>query len=162
TVYGFLQAAQSGNYSIAAQYLQLNAARRQSEGEQLAMKLKVVMDMALPGSLKGISDQPEGTPQEDVPLDHQKVGSMASGDVEVNLVLVRVTDASSGKIWLVSSDTLTKIPELYDQVEARQVERKLPAFLVKHQIVGLPLWQWIALLVAVPVAGGLGWLVLVL
>ena len=74
TIYGFLQAAQSGNYSIAAQYLQLSAARRQSEGEQLAMKLKVVMDMALPGSLKGISDQPEGTPQEDVPLDHQKVG----------------------------------------------------------------------------------------
>ena len=29
TVFGFLQAAQAGNYSIAAQYLQMSAARRQ-------------------------------------------------------------------------------------------------------------------------------------
>ncbi len=33
TVYGFLQAAQAGDYSIAAQYLQMSAARRQSEGD---------------------------------------------------------------------------------------------------------------------------------
>ena len=36
SVLGFLQAAQSGDYSIAAQYLQMSAARRQAEGEQLA------------------------------------------------------------------------------------------------------------------------------
>ena len=33
TVYGFLHAADSGNYSIAAQYLQLSPARRQTEGD---------------------------------------------------------------------------------------------------------------------------------
>ena len=38
TVLGFLQAAQSGNYSIAAQYLQMSAARRQSEGEQIGQQ----------------------------------------------------------------------------------------------------------------------------
>ena len=36
TLYGFLQAAQSGNYSMAAQYLQMSAARRQSQGEDSA------------------------------------------------------------------------------------------------------------------------------
>src|ERR1700674_691115 len=41
TVLGFLLAAQSGDYGIAAQYLQMSAARRQSEGEQIATKLKV-------------------------------------------------------------------------------------------------------------------------
>ena len=67
-----------------------------------------------------------------------------------------------GKIWLISSETLAKLPELYEQVEARQVESKLPAFLVKHQFGGMPLWQWAALLLALPIAAGLGWLVLVL
>src|SRR6202035_5113656 len=43
TVFGFLQAAQQGDYSIAAQYLQMSPARRQSEGDALAMKLNVVM-----------------------------------------------------------------------------------------------------------------------
>lgn len=162
TVFGFLQAAQEGNYSIAAQYLQINAARRQAEGDQLAMKLKVVMDRAFAGSLKNVSTQPEGTPQEDVPFDRQKLGTMSSGDVEVNLDLVRVSDARAGKIWLISSDTLAKVPELYDQVEARQVETRLPKVLVKHQFAGMPLWQWLALLLAIPVAAAIGGIVLLL
>src|ERR1035438_1298315 len=44
TLYGFLQAAQSGNYSIAAQYLQMSPARRQSEGEQIASQLNAVLN----------------------------------------------------------------------------------------------------------------------
>jgi len=160
-ILGFLQAAQSGDYSIAAQYLQMSAARRQSEGEQLAAQLKAVLDRAFTGRL-GSYTQPEGIPQEGVPLGRQKLGTMASGDVEVDLDLARVSDPSAGKIWLISSDTLVKVPELYDQVEARQVESRLPAVLVKHQLGGMPLWQWLALLVAAPVAAGIGWLVLVL
>jgi MscS family membrane protein len=66
TVFGFLQAAQSGNYSIAAQYLQMSAARRQSEGEAVAANLKEVMDRAYSGSLG--SKQPEGVVQEGVAL----------------------------------------------------------------------------------------------
>jgi MscS family membrane protein len=158
SVLGFLEAAQSGNYSIAAQYLQMTPARRQSEGEQIASQLKVVMDRAFVGSLKPTS--PEGTPQEGVPLGRQKLGTMSSGDVEADLELVRVADANAGKIWLISSDTLTKVPELYAQVEARQVEHNLPNVLVKHQFAGMPLWQWLALLVAVPAAAALGWLLL--
>ncbi len=162
TVFGFLQAAQSGNYSVAAQYLQLSPARRQAEGEQLAAKLKVVMDRALAGSLKDVSTQPEGTPQEGLPPDRQKLGIMSSGDIEADLELVRVSDPKAGKIWLISSDTLTKIPELYDQVEARQVENRLPKFLVKHQFVGMPVWQWLALLIAIPVAAAIGGLFLLI
>ena len=83
TLYGFLQAAQSGNYSIAAQYLQMSAARRQSQGEDSAAKLKVVIDRAFTGDLRQISNQPEGTPQEGMSLDKQRVGNLNSGDVDV-------------------------------------------------------------------------------
>jgi MscS family membrane protein len=162
TVFGFLEAAQSGKYAIASQYLQMSAARRQSEGEALAQKLLTVMNVAFAGSLKHVSTQPEGALQEGVPADRQKLGTMSSGDVEGDLELVRVSDPNSGKIWLISSDTLTKVPELYDQVEARQVETKLPAWVVKHQLAGMPLWQWFALILLVPVGAAAGWLVLVL
>jgi MscS family membrane protein len=161
TVFGFLQAAQSGDYSIAAQYLQLSPAHRQSEGETLARNLKLVMDRAYAGSLKNLSTQPEGMPQEGVPPGRQKLGTMSSGDVETDLELVRVSDPSVGKIWLISSDTLGKIPELYDQVEARQVETRLPPWVVKHQLAGMPLWQWLALVLIIPVAAAAGWLLLV-
>lgn len=163
TVLGFLQAAQSGGYSIAAQYLQMSAARRQAEGEEIASQLNAVLNSSAATSVRiGGFTQPEGIPQEGVPLGRQKLGTMSSGDVEADMELVRVSDPSAGKIWLISSETLAKVPELYDQVEARQVERRLPSVLVKHQIAGMPLWQWLALLVAVPIAAGVGWLVLVL
>ena len=161
SVLGFLQAAQSGQYSIAAQYLQMTAAHRQAEGEEIATHLKAVMDASFRGKLGGFT-QPDGIPQEGVPLGHQKLGTMTSGDVEVDLDLVRVNDPSSGKIWLISAETLAKVPELYDQVEARQVEHDLPSILVKHQIAGMPLWQWLGLLLAIPLAAGLSWLILAL
>jgi len=160
-ILGFLKAAQDGDYSIAAQYLQMSAARRQTEGEQIASKLKFVLDHAFSGNLSRYN-QPEGTPQEGVALGRQKLGTMTAGDVEVDLDVVRVSDPSAGKIWLISADTLAKIPELSDQVEARQVEHKLPSVLVKHQFAGMPLWQWAAMLLAVPVAAALGWLILAL
>ena len=163
TVLGFLQAAQDGNNNLAAQYLQMTAMRRQSEGEQMAIKLKYVMDHAFAGSLKGLSTSPDGTPQEGVPLGRQKLGTMAAGDVEADLELVRVNDPSAGKIWLFSSDTLARVPELYDQSEARQAAYKyVPNVLVKHELGGMPLWQWLGLLLAVLIAIPLGWLVLVI
>ena len=159
SVLGFLKAATAGDYNIAAQYLQMSAAHRQSEGEQTATKLKFVLDNAFVGNYSRFN-QPEGTPQEGVALGHHKLGTMAAGDVEADLDLVRVSDPSAGKIWLISTDTLAKLPELYDQVKARKVESKLPAVLVKHQLGGMPLWQWVALLAATPLAAGLGWLIL--
>jgi len=161
TIFGFLQAAQSGNYSIAAEYLQMSPARRQSEGETIAAHLKEVMDRAHSGNLKSVSTLFEGAPQEGVPFGRQNLGIMTSGDVEVELDLVRVPDPNVGKIWLISSDTLAKLPELYDQVEARDVETRLPRWAVKHQFAGMALWQWFALALAVPLAAAAAWLLLV-
>src|ERR1022692_1694278 len=53
TVYGFLQAAQAGDYSIAAQYLQMTPRGRQTEGDALAMKLNVAMNSAFAGNQIG-------------------------------------------------------------------------------------------------------------
>ncbi|HEY1660478.1 MAG TPA: mechanosensitive ion channel family protein [Candidatus Sulfotelmatobacter sp.] len=160
TVFGFLEAAQSGKYSIAAQYLQMSSAQRRSEGEALSQKLKAVMDASFSGSLKNVSTQPEGRPQEGVPSDRQPLGMMVSGDAEAELELARVSDPNAGKIWLIDSETLARIPELFDQVEARQMETRLPGWVVKHQFAGMPLWQWFALLILIPVAGVLAWVLL--
>ncbi len=139
----------------------MSPSRRQSEGEALAQKLKTVMDTTFSGSLKHVSTQPEGTPQEGVPRNRQELGTMSSGDVEAELELVRISNPNAGKIWLIASDTLIKVPELYDQVEARQVETRLPAWVVKHELAGMPLWQWLALILLIPITAAAGWLALV-
>ncbi len=158
TLYGFLQAAQSGDYSIAAQYLQMSAARRLAQGEDVAAKLKLVIDRAFTGDLRRISNQPDGTPQEGLPLDRQRVGSLNAGDLDADLILVRVPDTNGGRIWLISSDTLARLPELYEQAAEMQVEAHLPQALVRHEFLGLAWWQWIAIILAIPVAALLGWI----
>ncbi len=158
TVFGFLQAAQSGNYSTAAQYLQMSNARRLTQGEDLAAKLKVVMDRAFTGNLRAISNQRDGTPQEGVSPDRQRIGVLSAGDIDADLDLVHVSDPGGGRIWLISSETLAKVPDLYEQLQVHQVETRLPGFLVQHQFVGMPIWQWLAILIAIPFAAALGWL----
>ncbi len=160
-VVGFLQAAQNGNYQTAADYLQMSSARRQSQGPDLAEILKVLMDRAFVGSLRQLSTSPEGNPDYGV-LDRQTIGVFSNGDADVPVVLVRVADPNSGKVWLFSSETLSKVPELYDNLEAHQVESKLPQSLVKNVFLGMPLWQWLALFAAIPVALGIGWAVVLL
>jgi MscS family membrane protein len=156
TLFGFLEAAQSKSFPTAAQYLQMPAAKRQVEGADLASKLKVVMDTAFVGSLKKVSSEPNGTPQDGVPLDQQNIGILSAGDVETTFTLVHVA-GPTGRIWLISSDTLAKVPELYDQLQVSQVEHHLPTVLVKNQFLGMAVWYWLAILLAVPCAAIVGW-----
>ncbi len=155
TVLGFLQVAQAGNYRAAADYLQMSAVRRQSQGPDLASKLKVLMDRAFTGNMRRLSTRPEGSPDSG-DLYTQTIGSFASGEADIPVTLVRVPDPSAGKVWLFSSDTLSRVPELYDNLQAHQIETKLPQGLVSKGFLGMPAWQWLALLIAVPVAAALG------
>jgi MscS family membrane protein len=161
TVVGFLQAAQEGNYQAAADYLQMSNARRLNLGADMAEKMKVLMDRTFVGSLRRLSTSPDGNPDYGGP-DLQTIGTFASGDVDIPVILVRVADPNFGKIWVFSSDTLSKVPELYDTVEAHRVENKLPQSLVRNVFLGMPLWQWLALLAAIPVAVIIGWAVVLL
>jgi len=152
TIFGFLQTAQLGNYKAAAEYLKLTPSRRQAEGADLALKLKTVMDRGFVGSLKSISNQPDGAIEPGIAPDHQRIGTLSAGDAEVDLFLVRVNDPSSGKIWLVAPETLDKVQDVYEQLQARQIEKKLPQWLVRNLFLGMPLWQWLAMLLGIPVA----------
>jgi len=161
TVLGFLQVAQDGNERVAADYLQMSAARRQSQGPEMAGKLKVLMDRAFVGSIRRISTRPDGDPEGGT-TDQQTVGVFSTRDADVPIVLVRVGDPNAGKIWLFSADTLSKVPELYDNVEAHQVENKLPQILVRTVFLGMQLWQWLALFAAIPIAITIGWAMVLL
>lgn len=162
TVFGFLQACQSANYKTAAHYLHLTPSRRQSQGHELASELKALIDASGSNvSLRRISTRNEGDAQEGVPLDQQNLGTLVAGDHEVPLTLERVYDASlGGKIWLFSDETLSRIPDLYDQFEGHRIEGKLPKWLVEKQILGLALWQWLALILSIPLAAAIAWVLL--
>jgi MscS family membrane protein len=157
-IFGFLQAAQSGNYKAASKYLQLTVTERRTGGAELSEQLKVVMDHGFVGNLKRISTSPEGTLQDGLPLDREKAGTLAIGDLETDLLLTQVLDPEEGRVWLISSETLAKVPDLYAEVQVSQLESHLPQVLVERQFLGMPPWQWLAILLAIPVSALLGWL----
>jgi MscS family membrane protein len=160
TLFGFLRAVQDGNYLTAAQYLQMSPAKRASQGEQIATELKALLDGAFVGSLRAISNNPDGSLQPGIPSDREKVGTLSVDDSDADVILVRVNDPSAGKIWLFSAETLTNVPNLYGLLQAHQVESHVPHVLVKTQFLGMSLWLWLALLAAIPVAAGLAWVVI--
>ncbi len=159
-VFGFLQSAQLGKYGTAAQYLQLTDAQRRNEGQQLAEQLLVVINRGFTGNINGITDEPGGTEQIGVPPGHEQVGMLGLGETEIPLDLVHVTNADGNRIWLISSDTLSKLPELYSQTKIHQLETHLPPSLVRFLILGMPAWQWLALVLLIPLALGFAWLLI--
>jgi MscS family membrane protein len=91
-------------------------------------------------------------------MGREVIGNIESDDEDVPVVLVRVDDPGAGQIWLFSADTLSHVPDLYDNLKALKFEKSLPNSLVQNLFLGVPLWQWVGLLLAIPVAVGIAFL----
>ena len=160
TVLGFLQAAQSAQPDSAAQYFQSSRSRRPADDQKIVHELKSLMDRAFVGNINRITDVSEGTPQEGMSAAQERVGKVEVNDESVDLILTRVTDPLYGPIWVFSNETIAQLRELSGQLEAQQVETRLPQVLVRNVFLGLPLWQWIAILLLIPIATGVAWLLI--
>lgn len=147
TVVGFLVAARKGQDEIAAQYL--NTRLRGKAAADLARQLDVVLNTRLPARLNELSDRPEGSRLLLAP-DQDLVGTISGGGGKVDIVLERVDREKTGPIWLFSRKTLDAVPDLFEEINVVPVETLLPAFLVDIRIAQIPLFEWLALLVVLP------------
>lgn len=158
TLLGFLHSAQGGRYDETSQYLQLSKKEKAVSGEQLSEQLHTLMDQAFIGQLGAVSDKQEGSHQAGVPQNHERIGVFKLNGNETDVDLVRVSDPSAGEIWLFSSQTSAKVPQLAAQLEESRIESHLPRFLVSNELLSTPLWRWLAFLSLIPVSLGLAWL----
>jgi MscS family membrane protein len=148
TVLGFLSAAHKGNYQIAALYLDTRL--RDKSAAILAHQLFVVLDRRLPARLNELSDRPEGSLSNLLRPDQDVIGTVASVNGNVEILLDRV-DIGKGELrWLFSTTTLESIPRLYEEVNVVSVDNVLPEAMVNTRFAGIPLFEWIAVLVGMP------------
>jgi MscS family membrane protein len=147
-VLGFLSAARRGDYETAERYLNLSP--RGPAAKTLATELWVVLDRRLPPRLNQLSPQPEGSQFYPDRPDADLVGAIESVNGTVDIVLQRVDRGKNGPIWLFSQETLKAIPALYDEVNLVPVDDWLPTFLTQRKIVQIPLFEWLAVLVGMP------------
>jgi MscS family membrane protein len=160
---GFLHAAQDENYSVASQYFQPQPGRRHvnpTDEQDLAAQLLIVINQKLlTSSLESLSRDPQGRLDDGLPPNQEMLSGVREDGGTFSILLVRLDDEHGNKLWYISRKTLDTIPEIYDSLQFSDIEKKLPPSLTKHRFLSMPLWQWLAILIAIPIAVFLGWLV---
>jgi MscS family membrane protein len=158
-ILGFIKAAQDEKYHIAEQYFEPRL-RQQHESEQeekeLVNRLLTILNQKYAGALDFISRDPLGHLDDGLPPDQEQIGGVLGGAEPFPIMLVRREDEQGHKIWLFSRQTLDQVPEYYDSLQFPSFEKKIPKTLVAHRLLSMPYWQWIAILLFIPVALVLG------
>jgi MscS family membrane protein len=152
-VLGFLKAAQDERYSLATQYFEPPARRvrlNQDEEDELAEQLLTLLNQKFTGPLDFISRDPQGRLDDGLPEDQEKVSGVLGTSGEFPIYLIRRDDEQGHKLWYFSRATLQQVPEAYEALQFPQFEKQIPKTLVEHRWLAMPLWQWLALLVFIP------------
>jgi MscS family membrane protein len=155
TVLGFIRAAQNENYSEAIQYFQPDRSRRrnsQEDDQEIASQLLTIFNQKFGGLLDTISADPLGRLNDGLPADEEKIGGFPGLSEPFTIDLTRMEDEHGRKIWLFSRKTLNQVPSVYDSLRFPQLEKRLPQSLVSNRFLSMPLWQWIAIPLFVPLA----------
>jgi len=158
-ILGFIKAAQDEKYNVAEQYFEPPPRQRhasEQERKELVNQLLTILNQKLAGALDFISRDPLGHLDDGLPPDQEKIGGVLGSVAPFPIVLVRREDEQGHKVWLFSRQTLDQVPEYYDSLQFPEFEKKIPKTLVSHRLLSMPYWQWIAILLFIPVALTLG------
>lgn len=161
SVENFVRCAARNDYTTAARYLQPTPGMNLVETVKQAEALRPYFD----GDLLLISDEPNGNVEAGYPPGEQRVGALKVGGTTVDVILVQVENPTYGKIWLVSSETVAKIPQLYALAQSEEptlAARLLPAALSKHYLLSMSLALWVGWLLSIPISWLIAWLLALL
>ncbi|MCX6128249.1 MAG: mechanosensitive ion channel family protein, partial [Proteobacteria bacterium] len=111
--------------------------------------------------LADISNLSEGKSNDAIQGDLEIIGRVVMHDESVPISLLRVDDEGR-KIWRFAPEFVEQIPRLAEKLEESDIESTLPPAIVQNQFLGVKVWQWLGLVIAVilafMVSGGLAFL----
>jgi MscS family membrane protein len=116
----------------------------ESQGPELAQTLANLLDHDSEFDITDLNDTPEGSRDDGLAADTERLASFKLDDKTVPLYLQRVAHNGT-QIWVVSSASVAHIPDLGVLAQASGIEKQLPAPLVEITLLGTPLYAWIGL-----------------
>ncbi len=147
SIFNFLEACHSNNFLLASQYLDLrriNSGERSRQGPELARQLAAILDRDPKFEVQHLSNSPEGNLGDDLSPDLDELDSFRLNSQTVVLQMQREHEQGAA-LWLVSADSVARIPQLSALERESPIEKRLPQSLVTTQFIDTPLWIWIAL-----------------
>jgi len=153
----FLAYAQAGDYTRAAQYLDVPEAER-AQSKQLAREFSIVLDRYVYIDLDAISGASLGDTTAGTPQGMQQIGTIPGPGGRSDPVRL-VRQARGGEVrWVFSRSTVANIPKWYHQLPDRWTLEHLPSWLLGTGPLGILWWQWLALLLVLVVSFAIGML----
>src|SRR5579885_28810 len=156
-VYNFLQACHKETLPRAAQYLDLSRipkSDRATEGLQLARDLCILINRDPQFELINLSNAPDGSLDDGLPEDEDLLDVFHVNGETVPLYLRR-ENVEGNQVWLVSADSVARLPQLSALTAETPFEKHLPAPLIKIRFIGTPLWICIVLVAIAVILGTL-------
>lgn len=158
TVNGFLKAVSEQNYIRASQYLYLKRSfRKTKERQRIVKMMQNLLDQSgniIPTSL--ISNKPTGSIDDDLEPELELVGTLKINNKDVNLYVENNEKADAPPIWLFSEETVSAIASV--KVEDNLLVNKiLPESLKERLLAGVPIGQWLIIIVLIAGAYFLSW-----
>jgi MscS family membrane protein len=155
TVFGFLKSATQGDYERALHYLNT---KKTGPGVQKTIDaLETILERGISGKLTLLNPKPEGNLDDGLPPDKERIGTVETPQGRLDILLERIQRGSGPAIWVFSSETLAKVPEIREGMDLRtfaisSLEKHLPEFLVNTWVLWFPLWRWLFILLVIPLA----------
>ena len=161
-IVGFIRMAQDQN-ERAAEYFQAPMKGHRvtaEEDQELVKQLYDVLNTTFPASaLSSANADSEGRGEDQRPQDEVTITGKSLIGKSLPVTLVREEDVHNVKLWFISRKTLSAVPEFYESLQWPALEQKIPGSLVRNRPLGMPLWQWIAIILFIPIAAALGWVI---
>lgn len=155
----YLEAARESDYEEAARWLEFATPEARSRGEELASRLKTVLDAHLWLDLDRLSPRALGDTTDGLPRNREQLGEIErEGGRAVPVRLTRIFDDGAVR-WVFSSATVTQVDALYRALPDYWIRDHLPDALLRRGPFEVLWWQWIALLTLFPLAALIGWLI---
>lgn len=158
TVNGFLQAVSDQNYIRASQYLYLKRSfRKTKERTRIVKTMQNLLDQSgniIPTSL--LNNKETGQTDDGLEPELELVGTIKINGRDTNLYLENNEKGGAPPIWVFSAETVDAIAAVKIE-DNLLINRILPDALQERLLGGVPVGQWLTILVLIAISYFLAW-----
>lgn len=169
SVRSFLQLTKEQDFEAAAHLLnlsELSAEEQREKGSELAWQLAAVLrrgEWIDTSNLSGRQDaaivDPSGkNPRAGQPRRNLHLASLRAEGRSYDIRLARYRVGEENPVWLITPDSLSSVPLLYEEYGPSWLEEHVPQRF-KSTFGTLQIWEWIAIPIFLLGVGSVGWLV---
>lgn len=153
----FYELTRRGAFSEASAYLAFPAGTDTARFDDLTRRLSAVLDTRLWVDLEKVSPNAEGARDDGLPSNRELLGTIKTSDERELAIRLGRVGSGDTRTWKFSEVTVSQIDDLYSDLPDNWIREHIPGPLLNPGPFDVLRWQWLALLILIPTAILIGW-----